>query len=321
MTSALSLKDVKKSYGDVPVVRGLSFDIAEGEVFALLGPNGAGKTTTISMIVGALEPTSGEISLFGVPGGMRKPEVRRRLGIVPQEISLYPELSGRENLRFFGRLYGLSGATLEQAIEEQVAALGMGEYVDRRVGPYSGGMKRKINLASALLHRPSLVLLDEPTVGVDPVSRAQIYEVIVKVSKEQGTAILLTTHLMEEAERLCDRIAIMTAGRIRTIGTLAELLAQVGGQDRMELQGTFPEGAEAKVQAAVDGILSARRTPPISEDAQESLVLMISGGSRAMPAVIAALVSIGAEVRGVSLRQAGLEAAFLSIVEADKPVA
>jgi ABC-2 type transport system ATP-binding protein len=213
-----------KTFGKLEAVQGISFSISKGEIFGLLGPNGAGKSTTINMMCGYLAPTAGDTIVDGVSVTREPIKVKRTIGVVPQEIALYKDLSSLENLEFFGEIYGLS----RQARRTQIAeVLHFVDLYDRRKEPvstFSGGMQRRINLAIALLHRPSFLLMDEPTAGVDPQSREKIFDTIEQL-RDQGTTILYTTHYMEEAERLCNRIAIMDEGRIIAMGTLEELLA------------------------------------------------------------------------------------------------
>lgn len=228
----IEANNLRKAYGDHLAVDDLSFKIAKGEAFGLLGPNGAGKTTTISMLIGLLSPDSGDVQVAGddrsATGSPTDPTVRSRIGVAPQSLSLYGELTGRENLEFFGQLYGLSGAKLRERIDW---ALGFAALADRqkdRVETYSGGMKRRMNIAVALIHGPELLLLDEPTVGVDPQSRNHIFDSIEKL-KKNGMTILYTTHYMEEAQRLCDRVAIMDGGKLLALDTVSGLVNKHGG--------------------------------------------------------------------------------------------
>ena len=223
----LTLTDVRKSFGTTVAVNGLSLRVRAGEVLGLLGPNGAGKSTTVSLAVGLLAPDSGSVAIEGL-GDPKDPGVRRRLGVAPQALALYDLLTAEENLRFFGEVYGVPRTDLAPRV---AWCLDFVELTDRkgdRVGTYSGGMKRRLNLAAALVHQPDLLLLDEPTVGVDPQSRNKIFDNIETLGRE-GRTIIYTTHYMEEAERLCDRIAIVDAGRLLALGTPAELVAVHGG--------------------------------------------------------------------------------------------
>ncbi len=223
----LTLTNVRKSFGNTVAVDGLSLSVRKGELFGLLGPNGAGKSTSVSLAVGLLTPDSGTIVIDGL-GNPADPTVRQRIGVAPQALSLYDLMSAQENLRFFGEVYGLSGAALAKRVAWCLEFVGLTDRKNDGVGTYSGGMKRRLNLAAALVHDPELLLLDEPTVGVDPQSRNKIFENIEALHAE-GRTVIYTTHYMEEAERLCERIAIVDAGKLLGLGTLAELLATHGG--------------------------------------------------------------------------------------------
>jgi linearmycin/streptolysin S transport system ATP-binding protein len=220
--SAIRVTDLGKSYGALVAVDGVSFEVARGETFGLLGPNGAGKSTTIGMIVGALRPDRGSVTVDGEADPTR-PALRRRIGVAPQSLALYEDLTAEENLDFFGRLYGLSGARLKARVEWALAFAGLDDRRRDRVRTYSGGMQRRLNLVCGLIHDPPVLLMDEPTVGVDPQSRNAIFESI-EALKREGRTIVYTTHYMEEAERLCDRVAIMDRGKILALDTLKGLL-------------------------------------------------------------------------------------------------
>ena len=217
-----------KRYGDVEAVRGLSFAIRRGEIFGFLGPNGAGKTTTISMLSCLLEPTDGTAIVAGHDVVKAPGEVKRRIGLVPQELALYPTLSARDNLNFYGRIYGLRGRALRQRVDEALEMVGLAERDKSAVETFSGGMKRRLNIAAGLLHRPEVLFLDEPTVGVDPQSRNAIFEHVERLNAE-GMTILYTTHYMEEAERLCHRVAIIDQGHIIALDTPRKLVTDLGG--------------------------------------------------------------------------------------------
>ena len=239
----LTLTNVRKAFGATVAVDGLSLAVRRGEVLGLLGPNGAGKSTSVSLSVGLLTPDSGEVRIEGL-GNPADPAVRARIGVAPQSLALYDLLTAEENLRFFGEVYGLSGAQLATRVGWCLDFVGLTDRKNDRVGTYSGGMKRRINLATALVHNPDLLLLDEPTVGVDPQSRNRIFESIEALHRE-GRTIIYTTHYMEEAERLCNRIAIVDAGKLMALGTLAELLAESGGPPTLVVQAG---GTERRVQ-------------------------------------------------------------------------
>ncbi len=229
----LTFERVRKSYGTTVAVDDLSLTIRRGEVLGLLGPNGAGKSTTVNLAVGLLAPDTGRVVING--GNPQTPSVRARLGVAPQALALYELLSGTENLRFFGEMYGLSGSALRNRVDWSLEFVGLTERARDRVAAYSGGMKRRLNLASALVHDPELVLLDEPTVGVDPQSRNQIFENILDL-KRHGCTLIYTTHYMEEAARLCDRVAIIDKGRLLALGTVDELLRTHGARPTLVVQ-------------------------------------------------------------------------------------
>jgi ABC-2 type transport system ATP-binding protein len=234
---------LRKAYGSVVAVDGVSFEIRQGETFGLLGPNGAGKTTTIHLLTGALRPDAGEVTINGAPDPTRV-EVRRQVGVATQALALYDELTAEENLMFFGKLYGLSGAKLKERVAGELEFAGLADRRRDRVKTYSGGMKRRLNLACALVHDPAVVFLDEPTVGVDPQSRNHIFAGIEALAK-QGRTILYTTHYMEEAQRLCDRVAVMDRGKVLALDTVEGLINRYGGQSAVEaeLDGPPPEAA------------------------------------------------------------------------------
>jgi len=230
----IQIKDLQKSFGAIRAVAGVSLEIPRGITLGLLGPNGAGKTTTMSMLAGLVRPDAGSVRI-GDAGGPELPAVRATLGLAPQSLAIYTHLTGRENLLFFGQLYGLSGARLSERAEWALKFTGLEKRGDDFARTYSGGMQRRLNLACALVHEPAVLLLDEPTAGVDPQSRNHLIENILAL-KQSGLTILYTTHYMEEAEKLCDRIAIMDAGRVLADGTLSELLTQNGGQSVVEME-------------------------------------------------------------------------------------
>lgn len=237
-SAILQVRRLSKSFGPVQAVADASFEVRAGEIYGLLGPNGAGKTTTISMIAGLLRPDAGEVFVDGASFASDPARAKRALGVVPQEVALYEELSGRENLEFWGRMAGLDARTARSHAGELLDALRLADRARDAVKKYSGGMKRRINLGCALLHRPKLLLLDEPTVGIDPQARANILEFIRGLAA-QGTGILYTTHYLDEAETLCPRIGIIDHGRLLAEGTLAELQERIGGDRLFVLDGDW----------------------------------------------------------------------------------
>ena len=249
----LTLRSVTKRYGPLTALDGVSLEIARGEFFGLLGPNGAGKSTLMSLVAGLRAPDSGTLTLDGVPITSADPTTRLSLGLVPQHVALYPELSADQNLRIFGELYGLRGADLRARID---AALEAVQLADRRRDPvktFSGGMARRLNLVAALLHRPKLLLCDEPTVGVDPQSRNAIFEYLERLNRD-GLTVIYSTHYMEEATRLCSRIGIIDHGKLHALGTLDELLAQLPFEEEIRFPAT-PATAPLAAQLAAHGKL------------------------------------------------------------------
>src|SRR5574340_1776370 len=234
MMNMLSVRELCKKYGDFTAVDGISFDILEGEIFSLLGPNGAGKTTTISMLSTLFTPTSGEATIDGHSVTRQPMEVCKVIGVVPQEIALYEELTARENLLFWGQMYGLGGNPLEKRVDEVLEQIGLSDKAKNRVKTYSGGMKRRVNIGVGLLHKPRLLFMDEPTGGIDPQSRRAILDT-VKELNHQGMTVLYTTHYMEEAQELSDRVGIIDHGKLIALGTQSELTRQVGEMDTLRL--------------------------------------------------------------------------------------
>jgi ABC-2 type transport system ATP-binding protein len=259
--------DLRKSYGPLVAVDGVSFEVQQGETFGLLGPNGAGKTTTILMLTGALRPDGGEITINGTPDPTRL-DVRRQMGVAPQALALYEELTGEENLTFFGKLYGLSGARLKERVGWCLEFAGLTERRADRIKTYSGGMKRRLNLACALVHDPPVLFLDEPTVGVDPQSRNYIFAGIESLVR-QGRTLLYTTHYMEEAQRLCRRVAIMDHGKVLALDTVEGLIDRYGGRSviEAELEGPPPAGV-ALPGKLDDSVLHFESAQPFEEAAR-----------------------------------------------------
>ncbi len=229
MTAILEVDSLAKRYGDFAAVKGISFSVEEGEVFGLLGPNGAGKTQTISMLSGVIPPTSGTARIGGYDITTQMDEVKEFNGLVPQDLALYPTLSARANLTFFGRMYGLGGSELRERVDDVLRIVALTDRADEPIEHYSGGMKRRINIAAGLVHLPRLLFLDEPTVGVDPQSRNYIFESVMSLNRERGMSIIYTSHYMEEVELLCNRVAIIDHGEIIAMDTIKNLIAMLGG--------------------------------------------------------------------------------------------
>ncbi len=303
--TVLRARDLRKRFGEIEAVKGVSFEIREGETYGLLGPNGAGKTTTISMVCGLLARDAGEVTLDGAPIDTGVVAAKAAIGYVPQELAIYPDLSAKENLAFFGRLYGLGGAQLKTRIGEVLDIIGLADRAGDLVSRYSGGMQRRLNIGIGLLHQPRLLLLDEPTVGVDPQSRNAILESIALLG-QQGMAILYTTHYMEEAERLCHRVGIIDGGEIRAEGTQRELVALVGQEDRIHLLVTGDILRASRAAAAIRGVGSAG----VKGD---ELEILCTDAGRLLPRLLEAVEAAGASVRGVTLEQPDLEAVFLHL--------
>ena len=230
----LTTKDLKKKYGDAEAVKGISFNVLRGEIFSLLGPNGAGKTTTISMLSCLLEPTSGEAAVAGHKIPKEAMAVKKVIGVVPQEIALYDTLSARQNLVFWGQMYDMSGKALANRIDEVLEQIGLTDRAGDRVETFSGGMKRRLNIGVGLMHKPQMLFMDEPTVGIDPQSRRRILDTVIDL-KNQGMTVLYTTHYMEEAEELSDRVGIIDHGKLIALGTQKELTRLVGSQETLRL--------------------------------------------------------------------------------------
>ena len=229
MPAILEVDNLVKKYGDFTAVKGINFSVEEGEVFGLLGPNGAGKTQTISMLTGVITPTSGTARIGGHDILQESDQVKKLNGLVPQDLALYPTLSARANLNFFGRIYGLKGKQLKERVDDVLEVVALTERADQAVDKYSGGMKRRVNIAAGLVHHPRLLFLDEPTVGVDPQSRNQIFESVMHLNRERGMSVVYTSHYMEEVETLCTRAAIIDQGQIIALDTIKNLIAMLGG--------------------------------------------------------------------------------------------
>ena len=296
---------LRKAFGHRQAVDGVGFEIRPGETYGLLGPNGAGKTTTISMVGGILRRDAGEVLVLGEAMDTSRTAAKRLVGIVPQDLAIYPDLTARENLLYFGRLYGLGGAALRDRIREVLEVVELADRSNERTAGYSGGMKRRLNIAIGLLHRPRLLILDEPTVGVDPQSRNAILASVEALGAE-GIAVLYTTHYMEEAERLCDRIGVMDQGRIIAEGRREELVRLVGGSDRVSLGATGDLAAGADALRALRGVLEVTRR-------DGGLDVLLGDASRRLPELLDVLAQAGATVRSVEVIEPDLEAVFLKL--------
>jgi ABC-2 type transport system ATP-binding protein len=301
----LEARDLHKSFKDLHAVKGVSFHIATGETYGLLGPNGAGKTTTISMVTGLLTRDGGEVIVDGQEISTTSTEAKRAIGFVPQDIAIYPDLTARENLAFFSRLYGMSGKELGSRVDEVLDIIGLSDRADDRSEEFSGGMKRRLNIGIGLLHGPRLLMLDEPTVGVDPQSRNSILESVERLSTE-GMAVLYTTHYMEEAERLCDRVGIIDEGEIKAEGTRAELVSMVGQRDKVRLAAT------GHLDAAVEAV---RAIPEVHDASthEDGMDLLVDGADRALASILQAVAAAETSVSSVAVDEPNLEAVFLHL--------
>ena len=243
------MDSVVKRYGDTLALDHLNLEVTEGEILGLLGPNGAGKTTAIKTLCGLIDADSGETTVFGQRQSVKNLKPRRQMGLVTQEITVFTELSAAENLRYFGGLYGLRGAELTANVKEMLEFVGLSDRAKQRPGKFSGGMQRRLNIACALVHKPKFVIMDEPTVGIDPQSRNHILESVKKIA-ENGTTVLYTSHYMEEVQAICDKISIMDAGRVITEGTLDELVGRIQHEHKVHLSAIMPsEALEADLKA------------------------------------------------------------------------
>jgi len=300
----IEVEDLQKSYGTLRAVDGISFEVPEGQLFGFLGPNGAGKTTTLSMVSGLLKPDNGRVSIAEMDVWSEPKKAKRILGLVPQDLALYEELSARENLMFWGSLFYLPRAQLKANIDLWLDRVGLKDRAKEAVSKFSGGMKRRLNLAIGLVHNPKVVLLDEPTVGIDPQARNNILDIIRQIAKE-GTTILFTTHHLEEAEALCDRIAIMDHGRILETGSVEELAKVAGDGDIVTVNGPFTSAQFRSVLDEEDvNILNAvEHAGTVSLDSERMNVVTLLGK----------LGEAGIEIRDVSIQKPSLESVFLKL--------
>ena len=301
----IRVENLVKRYGELTAVDSASFAVAKGEIFGLLGPNGAGKTTTISILSCLVKPTSGSATVAGHSVVADSFGARSRIGVVPQDIALYPTLSAHENLWFWGRMYGLPDTVLAGRVDAILNVVQLEERARNRIETFSGGMKRRINIAAGLLHRPDVLFLDEPTVGIDPQTRRSILELVKRLNGE-GLTILYTTHYLEEAELLCDRIAIMDEGRIIAMGTAEELTDSIGAQSVISVR------ADGLRRDTVDWVSSL---PEVSEALLEEdrLAVNLQRGADLLPVLVEKLAESGATVHSVDVTVPNLESVFLHL--------
>ncbi len=302
---AIEVRNLKKSFGNLQAVQDVSFHAAEGEVLSLLGPNGAGKSTTISILSGLLPPAAGEAWIMGHSILSESVAAKASIGVVPQDIALYPDLSARENLLFWGKMYGLRGAALRQRVDEVLAVIGLADRQKDHVGKFSGGMKRRVNIGAALLHKPAVIIMDEPTVGIDPQSRRHILDNVKELNR-QGMTVLYTTHYMEEAAELSHHIAIMDHGKVIAYGTHDELIRVVGEQTRIDI--TLNAEAERVLDSwkAVEGVSQIDST-------DGSVTALVDDSNRVLPRLFDAAARAGVRITSVDIREPNLETVFLHL--------
>lgn len=326
MDIMVETRDLAKTFGnaqqgEVQAVKGIDLQIQNGEIFSLLGPNGAGKTTTISMISGLIEPTRGDAFIGGYSITRQPLQAKRLLGVVPQEIALYPTLSARQNLEFFGRMYGLGGKDLAQRIDAMLDFVELSDRQSDRIETYSGGMKRRVNIAAGLLHDPQVVYMDEPTVGIDPQSRRRILDTVKLLRDQRGMTVLYTTHLMEEAQELSNRVGIIDHGEIIALGAPGDLIQQVGEQDRLVFkvgQAVVTNEFLEQILATVEGVTRANFDPPGEEGENKTntsglLIVNAKRGRKALPFILHLAEQAGIEIESVEVREPDLEAVFLHL--------
>ncbi len=327
MPAILEVNDLAKSFGSHQAVKGVSFQVEEGEVFGLLGPNGAGKTTTISMLTGVIAPTAGTTRIGGHDIVQEPLEVKRMTGLVPQDLALYPTLNARANLSFFGSIYGLRGRELKERVDDVLEIVALTERANEPVEKYSGGMKRRVNIAAGLVHQPRLLFLDEPTVGVDPQSRNHIFESVLRLNRERGMSIIYTSHYMEEVETLCTRAAIVDQGRIIAMDTIKNLVAMLGGgvihlglrhcDDALiarlaalaDVKSVSLLPVEAPAVAAPGA--AAVPAPPAAEFPQ--LKIEARNGQQALISVIDLLNQLDIQITSLEILEPNLESVFLHL--------
>lgn len=303
--SLVKLENLVKRYDTNTAVKGVSFNIEEGEVFGLLGPNGAGKSTTISMLCGLIKPTSGSI-LVEDKDALKNPMiVKNIIGLVPQDIALYPTLTAKENLYFFGRMYNLSGKFLKERVSEVLNIAGLTDRQNEKIKNYSGGMKRRINIAAALIHNPKILIMDEPTVGIDPQSRNHILESVKKLN-EEGMTIIYTSHYMEEVEYLCSRIGIIDHGSLIALGSKEELKSSLKGDEKLELQ------LSQILPAAVSKIKEIKGIKAVDIN-DRNVIVNTDGNKDILPDLIKLFFSMDTKILSVKVEEPNLENVFLSL--------
>jgi ABC-2 type transport system ATP-binding protein len=309
MEAAIVITDLTKQFGDLTAVKEVSFTVRRGQVYSLLGPNGAGKSTTISMICGLLRPDTGRIQVMDYDIAVDPKAVRACLGVVPQEIALYDDLTARENLVFWGKMYNLRGAPLQKRVDEVLDLIDLADRQKDRVSTFSGGMKRRVNIGVALMHTPDVIIMDEPTVGIDPQSRRHIMDGVITLN-QAGVTILYTTHYMEEAQELSDFIAIMDQGEIIAQGTHEELVKIVGEKDRIEVQLDVAEG-----DGTAQVLESWRLVAGVEQIQSENGVVtaVVDDSNLVLPAMFEAAAANHARITTVEIQEPNLETVFLHL--------
>lgn len=300
----LAVEKLTKQYGDFTAVDDVSFESGEGKIFGLLGPNGAGKSTTINCISGLMPPTSGHISIAGSDIVKDGKKAKASLGIVPQELALYEDLPAIDNLKYWGQAYGLRGSILDARVREVLDHIGLVDRAKDLPKEFSGGMKRRLNFGCGIVHKPKVLLLDEPTVGVDPQSRQRLFE-MVEAERDAGACVLYTTHYMEEAERLCNSLAIIDHGKVIAVGSVDELKAKLDARDVLQLTGNFPSGLAAAMAASGISDLD------VISDEEGILTMTMTAASQHLPAIFESVTAAGGTVNETSLRSPNLETLFL----------
>lgn len=303
--NAIEVKGLDKKFKEIHAVRGINFEVKRGEIFSLLGPNGAGKTTTISMLATLLQPTAGDAFVMGHSVIKEPMEVKRSIGVVPQDLALYEDLTARENLNFWGRMYGLRGSDLKKRVNEVLEIIGLEERQKGTVEKFSGGMKRRVNIGIALLHQPDVIILDEPTVGIDPQSRRHILDNVIALNKE-GKTVLYTTHYMEEAQELSDQIAIMDQGKIIACGTHAELVKIVGEMDKIQL------AVNAEPESVITPIREIKGVQKASIE-DNRLALLVDNSDVVLPRLFDLASKKQFRILSVEIQEPNLEAVFLHL--------